>query len=315
MQREPFKQRKPLTDFLYEVRDDLIARAYRGAVYGTKTALLARELKNTALRYVASSIYDRFITGDDEYEMAVSEVTDDNVLGLILPLYLISSKIMRAMCYKARGATDRGEKARIAQEFLKQANTDKRTARAISREINELDMTIRRNYVKKGLKKDVFFLVSKHEDSAEDHKDYQGRVYVNRNWKDMVSDRETRKLINVYISKNRILEFQWIVDKPVYMITRPNCRHYFMSLPTNEVLNNTADVLLEKYDMVEKVGERGGLQTLQRLRNINSTIDTYSRRLAYYDALYKAYPTQELEKAITKNRFLLRRWRKRLKQM
>lgn len=315
MQREPFRHRKALTDFLYEVRDDLMARVYRGAVYGTKTALLARELKNTTLKYVAEQRYVEFIEGSDEYENAISDATDDNALGLVLPLYVAVSKLMRFACYKARGAEDKEDKAHIVEEYFKKIKADRLTARAISHEINALDMTIRRNYVDSGIKSDVFFLVSKHEDSAKDHEDYQGKVYVNAKWKDMVTDREARKLINVYISKNRTLTFQWVVDKPVYMITRPNCRHYFTELPIDEVLNHTADELLEKYDMVEKVGERGGMQTLQRSRDIKATIDTYTKRIAYFNALYEAYPTQNLKNMIEKNKFLLRRWKAKLKQM
>lgn len=314
MLQELFKRKKALSDFLYDVRDDLMARAYKGAVNGKKTALLARELKDTALRYVASMRYDGFLLGDDEYENAIDEVTDDSPFGLILPIYAITMRFMRHMSFKTKGAQGRDERAHIAFEYLRKSKADRVTTQAILREMAELELVAKRNYVSNGLEKGVFFLVSKHEDSAKDHEGYQGRIYVNAKWREIVTDKADRKLVNVYISKNRTQTFQWVVGEPVYMITRPNCRHYFMGLPIKEVVSHTEDELLERHGMIHEVGIRGGMQTL-RTRDILSTIDTYERRIAYFSALNEACPTQELKNAIEKNRFLVRRWKMKIKKM
>ena len=85
----------------------------------------------------------------------------------------------------------------------------------------------------------VFYMCSIHSNPAEDHKDWQGRIYVDRYWKSILADdEETQKKVAAYIRNHDTLTVQEICGEPVYLITRPYCKHFFIGLDTDEVLNN-----------------------------------------------------------------------------
>lgn len=81
----------------------------------------------------------------------------------------------------------------------------------------------------------VFYLLSSHSNPALGHAPYQGQIFVDRFWK---STTDGDKRIQAYIRNHDTQTVQQIMKAPVYMITRPYCKHYFVSLDTEEVLNN-----------------------------------------------------------------------------
>lgn len=88
----------------------------------------------------------------------------------------------------------------------------------------------------------IFYLCSHHAHPAEDHKDYENRIYVDRYWLSITEDKydaEIIKKIKSYIKSNKILTVQEIVKAPVYLISRCYCRHYFIPLTTAEVLGSS----------------------------------------------------------------------------
>jgi len=165
-----------------------------------------------------------------------------------------------------------------------------------------------------------FFLVSKHSDCAKDHIEYQGQIYIDENWKKLISNsnNELKVAIENYIRINNIKSYQWVIDKPVWMITRPNCRHFAKVLSVSEVLNNPTWQLLVKNKMTMKEGDRELRQTLRHNmsskkgnyneKNINAIIDKYKERLELHTELNKVKSTQELRHAITKDKFLIKKW-------
>lgn len=86
----------------------------------------------------------------------------------------------------------------------------------------------------------VFYVCSEHGKAAKDHKDYQGKVYVDRFWKNAyIKNNQPEYLIRAienYIARYDIKTVQWVMGPPVYMITRPYCKHYFTPLNTFDVL-------------------------------------------------------------------------------
>jgi len=173
----------------------------------------------------------------------------------------------------------------------------------------------------------VFFLVSKHSDCAKDHIEYQGQIYIDENWKKLISNsnNELKVAIENYIRINNIKSYQWVIGKPVWMITRPNCRHFAKVLSVSEVLNNPTWQLLVKNKMTMKEGDRELRQTLRHNmsskkgnyneKNINAIIDKYKERLELHTELNKVKSTQELRHAITKDKFLIKKWQNFLKSL
>lgn len=88
----------------------------------------------------------------------------------------------------------------------------------------------------------VFYVCSKHNGCANDHKDWEGKVYYDRFWRtknpNMPSWLEDR--IDRYIARMDLRSIQWVTKGPVWLGTRPYCKHYFEPVNVYKVL--TADV-------------------------------------------------------------------------
>lgn len=96
-------------------------------------------------------------------------------------------------------------------------------------------------------KESVFVMCSKHYPVAPDHKDYQGKLYVNQNWRNLVEGRQYRA-VSEYIQNEGLLTIQSVMKNPPYLITRPNCRHKLVSVPVSAVLTSVSDkTVLDEY--------------------------------------------------------------------
>ena len=103
-------------------------------------------------------------------------------------------------------------------------------------ELEESDITKARN---KGTP-NIFWACSKHENCANDHEAYQGKIYIDEKWKSVTNPKDKRLISRIedYIKQNNIQTIQSVIDDPVWLTTRPNCRHRFKSLTAEEVLSN-----------------------------------------------------------------------------
>ena len=149
-----------------------------------------------------------------------------------------------------------------------------------------------------------FYLCSSHTDSAEDHKPWQGKVYIDEN----CNDPKCLALANEYHMKS----YQWVIGQPVWMVTRPNCRHYFKSLTYNEVAGNSYEDLIKKHNMHREIGDRSIMQTLKGGDNVEIVIKSYEERLRMHLAMNRIRPNQFLQRAIDKDRLLLKKWKNKL---
>lgn len=169
------------------------------------------------------------------------------------------------------------------------------------------------------LKGRVFYLASAHDDSAEDHRDYQGRVYVDEKWESIVQSKKLQKMIRDFISRNNIKTLQWVTGRPVWFITRPNCRHYFKAITIEDALTKDAKTLVRNHKMHRAVGNEdmkpiyhSTNKTWYTRSNIENIIKKYQERLDYHNALYSVHPTQTLKRMMEKDRLLINKWRKLL---
>lgn len=170
----------------------------------------------------------------------------------------------------------------------------------------------------------VFYLASTHGDSASDHVDYQGKVYIDEKWKNYIKDEDIRNQISTYIKEHNVKTLQWVIGKPVWFVTRPNCRHYFKNMNTYDVLNQSLKVLIEDYNVKSEIGERQYLQTKKHptnkkwyedKRNAEQILKKYEERLEYHKKLYNEYPSEQLFNAIKKDQLLIKKWKDYLKSL
>ena len=168
----------------------------------------------------------------------------------------------------------------------------------------------------------IFYLASKHKDSASDHAQWQGHIYIDEKWRSYV-DEKTKQKIEKYIAANDVRTVQWVMDKPVWFITRPNCRHYFEAIATNEVLKTPKTKLLKRHDMTTAIGDRQYLQTIKHaidpewykdIRNAQLVLEKYKERLELHKGMYKAVKNDILRKAINKDKMLIRKWEEYIKK-
>ena len=172
----------------------------------------------------------------------------------------------------------RFEKLRVYQRFISLVNQEVRNKEASVKE------RVIRQLTSYGIEnREHFALVSKHLDSAIDHIDFQGKLYLLTN--DL---QESELLLASKLGINKTLA-SVMHDKP-YLITRPNCRHYFITLSESDIGSKSVDTLLKENKMITKVGSR----VIKNLRN-NTSI-----KLNYYKELYKVRRIPYLAKRIKK---------------
>lgn len=76
----------------------------------------------------------------------------------------------------------------------------------------------------------VFYVCDSFADCAPDHRDYQGKIYYNANAK-------ITEQVQSYIDSHSILSMQEVSDGDPWLTTRPNCRHNFHAISTDDVLS------------------------------------------------------------------------------
>lgn len=140
----------------------------------------------------------------------------------------------------------------------------------------------------------IFYVASSHKDSAKDHEPWQGKIYVDRYWHNYDYDGRLEK----YIRENDIRTVQWVTGKPVWFVTRPNCRHYFTTYTTEEILGGKFKV------PHRKIGDK----RLQTPRDAN--LQYYEDRLRLLQNMYKKYATPNLKRQIEKTKLLISKWKK-----
>lgn len=140
-----------------------------------------------------------------------------------------------------------------------------------------------------------FYLASSHNDCAKDHIPYQGRLYVDEKAPDEAIQ---------YAKSKGLYTLQWVMNGPAWFVTRPNCRHYFVSLRLDQVRGKTNKQLRRKHKTHSLEGNRD-FQTPPK-----AAVEEYEDRLKMLRALYAEYPTEKLKAEILKTKLLLDKWKK-----
>lgn len=151
-------------------------------------------------------------------------------------------------CYKLCRAARRYKKGWQAYLGLYQ-NYDK-VCRAVRTVKASCELRSKKNRIHTDLTdgKTIFWLCSWHPDCAEDHRAWQSRIYCHRYWRQIVSGKDYYAVLS-YIKNRGIKTVQEIMGPPVYLTTRPYCRHYFVPLDIATVLTSGVKSLVKEYGM------------------------------------------------------------------
>lgn len=215
----------------------------------------------------------------------------------------------------------------FAFDYLKKNDIEKTLSRGINEIADKFEAEEKEKAIKATIERNresynVFYLASMHDDSATDHEPYQGKMYIDEGWRSVVKDENTLKAISDYVARNGVLTFQYITDRPVWLLTRPNCRHYVRTMDSEEVLTNSVSSLINKYGMHTAIGKRSYVQTIRHstnkkwykdIRNAELLLEKYKERLKLHEAMNKVGSTPILEAAIQKDKILIAKWEKYIK--
>lgn len=249
------------------------------------------KLINFVIRFL-KRYYQLLLISDLQINALLRQLEKDfKKYGINTPIYKNCLNLARFLASKLKQDTKetdgiilatllmkRFEKLRVYQRFISLVNQEVRNKEASVKE------RVIRQLTSYGIEnREHFALVSKHLDSAIDHIDFQGKIYLLTN--DL---QESELLLANKLGITRTLA-SVMHDKP-YLITRPNCRHYFITLSESDIGSKSVDTLLKENKMITKVGSR----VIKNLRN-NTSI-----KLNYYKELYKVRKIPYLAKRIKK---------------
>ena len=249
------------------------------------------KLINFVIRFL-KRYYQLLLINDLQINALLRQLEKDfKKYGINTPIYKNCLNLARFLASKLKKETQetdgiilatllmkRFEKLRVYQRFISLVNQEVRNKEASVKE------RVIRQLTSYGIEnREHFVLVSKHLDSAIDHIDFQGKIYLLTN--DL---QESELLLANKLGINKTLA-SVMHDKP-YLITRPNCRHYFITLSESDIGSKSVDTLLKENKMLTKVGSR----VIKNLRN-NTSI-----KLNYYKELYKVRKIPYLASRIKK---------------
>lgn len=163
----------------------------------------------------------------------------------------------------------------------------------------------------------IFYLASAHEDCAEDHKDWQGKIYVDEGWRTLLQKYKVLyPMVRDYVQENNTRTMQWVIGKPVWFITRPNCRHYFKAVRIQDVLDKTVKELIKNHKMHRLIGNEemkpiwhSTNKTWYTENNVKNIIEKYEERLDYHRKLLEVKWTQTTFNKIEKDKILIKKWK------
>lgn len=164
----------------------------------------------------------------------------------------------------------------------------------------------------------VFYLCSYHSDCANDHVDYQGKIYIDEDWESIVSE-EMKTKVQEYIDAHKVDTIQNVRDGEPYLTTRPNCRHYFTPMSTEEVLGSSVKKMLKDNNMEKGTYDKQNYIDLQKQRYGERQIRKYKQDLEQQKIMLEKTPVGEqrnaIQSQINKDQVKIRQYQKDVREL
>lgn len=174
--------------------------------------------------------------------------------------------------------------------------------------------TLQNEIVDNGLKsgamsKTVFYVCNYFNDCADDHAEYQGKMYYDERYASFGLDDETLKLIESKIKSDNLMSMQSVIDEEPYLTRRPNCRHKLYPISLEQALNLTANQLMDKFNIKRGSYRKSDYKATQEQRYNERQIRYYKDKANQNQELYKLNPNNEaFLLASQKDRLLQNKW-------
>jgi hypothetical protein len=159
----------------------------------------------------------------------------------------------------------------------------------------------------------VFYLCSSHADCADDHKGYQGKMYYDEKWRQFVKP-EFYDVVGKHIQNKSMKSYQFIKGKPIYMATRPNCRHFFTPISVEQALGQSPNDLLTQLNVKKGNYKKEYYEALKQQRENERNIRKYKDRKELHEMQFEKAKTKEekklLQESIGRDNILVRKWQR-----
>lgn len=321
-----------LTDSLLRLRDSLLAEQLRSAALGRSALEEAKAMKSASMRHMAKEIRMPWAKGR-LISRELAKESDSSKYGAWAPVLAFSLHSSRQLRKAWAGKKTADERALASYKASKAKGLMEGSKKAANSEARKAEEGMKESGAEEAINKArsqpvpaPFWIVSWHGDCAEDHEAWQGRLYFDSAWKSFVPQGE-RESVEAVIRSRGMKSIQWAMGRPVWMITRPNCRHYAEPVSADEAMKKTDSEILESHRMIHEIGPRGVRQTIRHStrrewytrENVESIIRQYEERLRALLAMAeqaKGLPLtmQEIARDISKTRMLIAKWKRFLKE-
>lgn len=294
-----YYKKKKITQTLKKLRNDYIACVYDGLI------------KNKTIREIHKEIRNITRVVNNKWVLNLEKTALKSFLS-------IKPKIYKSEDFTGLILAD------FVANIIDKEKIYNKTNEVIYNEVKKYEAEEKEEIIKNDLKSNrsekspkIFYICSSHNDCAKDHLDYQGKIYIDDKWEQIINDNVLKKEIRMYINVHNVKTLQYITYKPVWLITRPNCRHYFKAINTEEVLNKNSDAILRNHKLHSKIGQK----TTQTLRhptnkewyketNVKNIISKYEDRFEFHKSLWeKNKRVQLFKRAMEKDKFLIKKWK------
>jgi len=156
----------------------------------------------------------------------------------------------------------------------------------------------------------VFYIVNEFQDCADDHKDYQGKIYFDERYASMGFNDDIVKAIKKKISSKKMLSVQNVRTGIPYLTTRPNCRHTFKPLSIDQALNLSPKKILKDNKWTTGSYKKDNYADTQQQRANERNIRRYRARSDMNSKLYKETNDKAYLLQSQKDKSLMTKWRK-----
>ena len=157
----------------------------------------------------------------------------------------------------------------------------------------------------------VFYIVNHFADCADDHADYQGKIYYDERWRTFgYSAEDTDKIEKIIKNK---LSVQSVRDGNPWLTTRPNCRHTFTPITIEQAGGRPNDIVREMKLSSGSYRDANYDATVKQRYN-ERQIRFYKNRMEQNEKL-NGILGGGLDDKINADKIAVRRWQARQRQL
>ena len=157
----------------------------------------------------------------------------------------------------------------------------------------------------------VFYVVNEFGDCADDHANYQGRMYYDERYQDFPLQDEIKSLIQDHIQRNGLLSIQAVRDNEPYLTTRPNCRHKMKPVAIDKVLQENVEDIKKDLGYKSKSYRPENYEAVKTQRYNERNIRKYKQRNLTYMEIYKKTNNKDYLLLAQKEKRKVLLWQKR----